>query len=479
MKTEQERSITINEVLRAIDASTGPTGGWLVSPKALSATIEAGRASVSPAEPNDGSCDICGCIPTRQTDLCREHFEMMKGTSVSPAPTPDLLEAMKAIEDALHNDKGSYFKLRAYLDKHNRYHGNLESEAVILEVAQVAIREAENTTPNAASSTVCESTATHYPHVSVAYDHTTGLKVVTPDPCHAPAATESALCQFCKQPMTDNGNGVFTCDNKGCKAPQYNGATEPGTAQQESGNLYPNGTVYDDATLIKLQQGEIEKYRCEFELLRSQQAAREEGLQDEIEMLRGELKAIEDGSGLTNVQEQHDAHVAALEAEIVKIASPTDSEREWAGKAAACIAEETFKFNRGEEEFAPLPVEEMADLILAHLPRGRRESLDKVPGGTGECTSCLVRTIYICPFCKIKAGKIVWLCEKPDCREQHEATGKCSRTPAPPESKPTEIQFCRCKVPIETQCPEGGIMCTRCDLQVAVLATNKPKKESK
>ena len=55
----------------------------------------------------------------------------------------DLLTAMRAIEHGLHDDKGNYFLLRAYLDKHGRYHGNLQEEAVILEVAQVAILVAE------------------------------------------------------------------------------------------------------------------------------------------------------------------------------------------------------------------------------------------------------------------------------------------------------------------------------------------------
>lgn len=55
----------------------------------------------------------------------------------------DLLKAMRAIEEALHPDRGGYFALRAYLDSHNRYHGNLNEEAVILEVAQVALRNWE------------------------------------------------------------------------------------------------------------------------------------------------------------------------------------------------------------------------------------------------------------------------------------------------------------------------------------------------
>jgi hypothetical protein len=55
----------------------------------------------------------------------------------------DLLTAMRAIEHGMHADKGNYFLLRAYLDKHGRYHGNLQEEAVILEVAQVAILVAE------------------------------------------------------------------------------------------------------------------------------------------------------------------------------------------------------------------------------------------------------------------------------------------------------------------------------------------------
>lgn len=64
----------------------------------------------------------------------------------------DLLEAMRALEHSLHADRGNFFKLRAYLDKHSRYHGNLQCEAVQLEVAQVAIHEAERESGSASAA---------------------------------------------------------------------------------------------------------------------------------------------------------------------------------------------------------------------------------------------------------------------------------------------------------------------------------------
>jgi hypothetical protein len=68
---------------------------------------------------------------------------MSECRSLATALVNDLLTAMRAIENAMHEDTGSYHGLRAYLDSHGRYHGNLNEEAVILEVAHVAILEAE------------------------------------------------------------------------------------------------------------------------------------------------------------------------------------------------------------------------------------------------------------------------------------------------------------------------------------------------
>ena len=58
-------------------------------------------------------------------------------------PLKDAITALKAIQHALYEDKGDYFAVRAYLDANNRYHDNLEGNAVLLEVAHVAILKAE------------------------------------------------------------------------------------------------------------------------------------------------------------------------------------------------------------------------------------------------------------------------------------------------------------------------------------------------
>ena len=55
-------------------------------------------------------------------------------------------------------------------------------------------------------------------------------------------------------------------------------------------------------------------------------------------------------------------------------------------------------------------------------------NLDVTPGGKGECCSCHKPTSYICPFCKIKSGKLFWLCSEVKCREAHEDRGECHRT---------------------------------------------------
>lgn len=59
-------------------------------------------------------------------------------------------------------------------------------------------------------------------------------------------------------------------------------------------------------------------------------------------------------------------------------------------------------------------------------------NLDKQPGGRGNCISCGVLTKWACPFCRVYEGKIVWLCERPGCREHHEeaedSVPRCVRT---------------------------------------------------
>ena|SRR6266704_2093367 len=80
--------------------------------------------------------------------------------------------------------------------------------------------------------------------------------------------------------------------------------------------------------------------------------------------------------------------------------------------------------------FGGFPKDQAIAMLVRRQSEIRAPNLDLTPGGMGEC-GCGTRTKYVCPFCKIKAGKIRWLCEQPECREKHEQSSEgCSRTPS-------------------------------------------------
>ena len=50
-------------------------------------------------------------------------------------------------------------------------------------------------------------------------------------------------------------------------------------------------------------------------------------------------------------------------------------------------------------------------------------------GQLAMCEFCGVGTHYCCPFCSVLERKIIWVCEKPECRERHESSAEgCIRT---------------------------------------------------
>lgn len=113
--------------------------------------MESSPASPVPEPPSaDAICMTCrgtkenpGTVwdEEENADLpCPQSWHVTIGTSPEPS---DMTEALQAIEHALHRDKGSYWKARAYLDKHHKFHGDVQGEDVLLMVAQVALREAE------------------------------------------------------------------------------------------------------------------------------------------------------------------------------------------------------------------------------------------------------------------------------------------------------------------------------------------------
>lgn len=46
---------------------------------------------------------------------------------------------------------------------------------------------------------------------------------------------------------------------------------------------------------------------------------------------------------------------------------------------------------------------------------------------SSHCVGCGKPTVFSCPFCLLRLSLSVPICEKPECREKHEANG-CIRT---------------------------------------------------
>ena len=410
MKTEQERDSKYTTWRENYGEShVRPKDAW-------DAAYEAGRASVSPA-------------PTIQEFAKQVIALTAKMVREDDASSEEVDEAILKLAGVPMEYYGHCPKCGEQLG-----FGHIPAECKVGTVA------AELATSPAPTPQLCKCFITPYGRNLECPQH--GDK-----PHAALVATEPALCQFCKQPMTDNGNGVFTCNNKGCKAPQYNGATELGTAH-EPDNYDPR----TDPQGCDCSRGDIQ---CPYKLPHG----------DDEWLFCGRKTGHTEYHRTGYIETR--PHLGWLLDETVS--APTDSEREWARKLAAIIvagegqcpicdwslAESLEKgciigncsFRSSDETVIQKLTsnrgrwQTMADLILAHLPRGRQEWIDcrqRLPAQEGFVTVLIGGVVQ-----RTAARLIIGESDRQEWEWATDADNAPLRVvshwaalPAPPESKP-------------------------------------------